>query len=134
MSRAINEAARRLEQHVRSTASRLMKIVNGQGNPGTRAVPAQTAKNDADIGLRLDFGDKFTKDGKEYRRYKLQANKQAANPTLEALAAKDSHKVWAEADLQINPKPKNVEKSNSVVDTTQSPRNSCCRRAYIRRG
>ncbi|KAK3045460.1 hypothetical protein LTR09_012948 [Extremus antarcticus] len=109
MSRAIKDGLQKLQQYVTSTKSRLTKIVNGQGDAGTRAVPAQTGKDDAEIGLRLDYGDKFTKSGKEYRRYKLQVNKQAANPTLKAMAAKNSHKVWAEADLQINPAPDNAD-------------------------
>ena len=109
MSRAMKDGLRKLQQYVTSSKSRLRKIVNGQGDAGTRAVPAQTGKNDADIGLRLDYGDKFTRNGKEYRRCKLQVNKQADNPTLKALAAKDSHKVWAEADIQIHTVPDNAE-------------------------
>lgn len=111
MVRAVKEGLTKLQQYVGSTKSRLKRITNGQGNAGTRAMPAQTGKNDADIGLRLDYGDKFIKDGKEYRRYKLKVNKQAADPTLRALAAKNSHKVWAEADLQTNPPPADPEQA-----------------------
>lgn len=111
MSRAAKEGLHKLQQYLASTKSRLTKIINGQGEPGTRAAPAMMGKTDAEIGLRLDYGDKFVNDGKEYRRYKLQVNKQASNPTLKELAAKDSHKVLAEADMQINPVPDNADQA-----------------------
>lgn len=77
------------------------KIANGQGTAGTRAAPAQSDNNDKKIGSRLDSGEQLIKDGKEYKRYKFQVNKGADDKTLKKLADKDSHTVWAEADMPL---------------------------------
>lgn len=77
------------------------RVVSGTGTPGTRAAPTQAGNNDANIGLRLDYGERFKKDGKTYRRVNLQVNKGAENPTLKALANKNSHEVWSHADVLI---------------------------------
>ncbi|KAI6797247.1 hypothetical protein KC363_g2981 [Hortaea werneckii] len=104
MSRAVKESLQRMKSWVTSTASRVNKIASGQGDVGTRAAPTQAGSNDTEIGSRLDYGDKSIKDGKEFRRYKFQINKQAANSTLRDLANKDSHKVWAQADVPLDSK------------------------------
>lgn len=49
----------------------------------------------------MDYGENIVKDGKEYRRYKLQTNKGADNETLKQLADKDSHQVWSTADIPV---------------------------------
>ena len=77
------------------------RILFGAGIPGTRAAPTQAGNNDAKIGLRLDYGERFKIDGKEYLRVNLQVNKGAENPTLRALANKNSHEVWSYADILI---------------------------------
>ncbi|KAK4690845.1 hypothetical protein P7C71_g6036, partial [Lecanoromycetidae sp. Uapishka_2] len=46
--------------------SRVKKILSGDGTPGTRAAPAQTQNNDEDIGVRLDYGKTYVKDGKTF--------------------------------------------------------------------
>ena len=79
----------------------MQKIAKGQGIPGTRAAPTQAGNNDKKIGSRLDNGEAFTKGGKQYKRYKFQVNKGADEKTLKELADKDSHKVWAQADMPI---------------------------------
>ncbi|KAI9709413.1 MAG: hypothetical protein M1812_007690 [Candelaria pacifica] len=100
--RAVKEALNKLKTNVAKTASRKQKMVGGQGTPGTRAGSIQTGDNDAVIGVRVDFGEKLTKeDGKEYQRLKLQANKGAKDPTLKDMANKNPHKVWSEADVPI---------------------------------
>ncbi|RAQ44156.1 hypothetical protein AFGD_012536 [Aspergillus flavus] len=101
MSRARRESLEALKNWVLGRASHVAKIASGQGIPGTRAAPAQAGPNDSKIGSRLDNGEKLVKDGKEYKRYKWQVNKNANNATLKELANKDSHKVWAEADIPI---------------------------------
>jgi len=50
----------------------------------------------------LDNGEKIVKDGKYYKQYKWQINRNAENPTLREMAKKGSHKVWAEGDLPIS--------------------------------
>ncbi|KAI7500156.1 hypothetical protein KC367_g3872 [Hortaea werneckii] len=85
MSRAVKESLQRMKSWVTSTASRV-------------------GSNDTEIGSRLDYEDKSIRDGKEFRRYKFQINKQAANSTLRDLANKDSHKVWAQADVPLDSK------------------------------
>ena len=64
------------------TLSREKKILDGNGDAGTRAAPTKSGKNDAKIGGRLDFGEIVTKDGKQYRRYNMQANLDADNHTI----------------------------------------------------
>ena len=81
--------------------------MSGSETLGSRAVPTQTAKNDENIGLRLDYGKQYEKDGKRYSRLNLQVNKGAENPTLKELANKNSHKVWATADILIEDKQSN---------------------------
>lgn len=101
MSRARLESLENLKNWVLGRASQISKLARGEGAAGTRAAPSQSGSNDTKIGSRLDHGEKLTKDGKEYRRYKWQINKNAENQTLKELANKDSHKVWAEADVPV---------------------------------
>ncbi len=65
------------------------KLASASGELGSRAAPTQVGKNDAKIGLRLDYGKEFQKDGKKYGRLNLQVNKKAENTTLKDLASKD---------------------------------------------
>ncbi|KAB8213066.1 hypothetical protein BDV33DRAFT_84268 [Aspergillus novoparasiticus] len=102
MSRALKDAVRALRAWVDASASRSAKIAKGEGTPGTRAAPARTAVNDSNIGVRLDHAEIVTKDGKAYKRYKLQANKNASNATIKGLANKNSHRVYAEADVAVD--------------------------------
>ncbi|KAI9840005.1 MAG: hypothetical protein M1819_000197 [Sarea resinae] len=94
MSRARRESLEALKKWVLGRASQVTKIASGQGIAGTRAAPSQSGSNDSKIGSRLDNGEKLVKDDKDYRR-----------ATLKELANKDSHKVWAEADLPITTDP-----------------------------
>lgn len=101
MSGAVRDSLKSLKAWVTQTPSRVKKIAEGKGLPGVRAAPTQAGANDKKIGLRLDNGENVVKSGKEYKRYKLQINKGADNPTLKQLANKDSHKVWSQADIPI---------------------------------
>ncbi|KAG6018614.1 hypothetical protein E4U40_008034 [Claviceps sp. LM458 group G5] len=77
------------------------RLLRGNGVFGTRAAPTQSGDNDKRIGTRLDHGHVIEKDGIKYRRYYLQANKDAHDPTLKALAAKNPHAVLSWADVPI---------------------------------
>jgi hypothetical protein len=101
MSRALKSSLQSLKKWVFQSDSRVQKIANGQGTAGTRAAPAQSGSNDKSIGSRLDNGETFDKGGKQYKRYKFQVNKAADDNTLKDLANKDSHKVWAQADIPL---------------------------------
>ncbi|PNS21220.1 hypothetical protein CAC42_3558 [Sphaceloma murrayae] len=68
-------------------------IARGAGTAGSRAAPAQAGNNDKKIGVRLDNADTIVKEGKKFKRYKLQVNKGAENPTLKGLADKNSHEM-----------------------------------------
>ena len=97
----MKDGLKSLKSSVFKNPSRTTRIAEGKGTPGTRAAPSQADTIDAKIGLRLDNGETIYKDGKEYKRYKLQANKGAENPTLKRAAAHNSHEVWSQADLLI---------------------------------
>jgi len=71
MSRAIKEHLNSLMGWVLQSRSRMERVVSGTGTPGTRAAPTQAGNNDANIGLRLDYGERSKKDGKTYRRVNL---------------------------------------------------------------
>lgn len=101
MSGARRQSLEALKGWVLGRSSQVIKLASGQGIAGTRAAPSQSGSNDSTIGSRLDNGEKIVKDGKEYKRYKWQINKNAENATLKELANKDSHKVWSEADILI---------------------------------
>ena len=104
MRRAVVEAMHSLRTYIEGNKGRVAKFLAGQGDPGTRAFPSPSGNNDAIIGVRIDNGEKIIKDGVEYKRYKLQVNKNAANPTLKSLAAKDSHQVLANGDVRADGK------------------------------
>jgi hypothetical protein len=53
------------------------------------------------IGSRLDNGEKVTKDGKEYKRYKWQINKNAQNATLKELANKDTKTAKRKINIAV---------------------------------
>ncbi|KAF2496249.1 hypothetical protein BU16DRAFT_526754 [Lophium mytilinum] len=101
MSRSLKTSLQSLKTWVFQSPSRVQKIASGQGTAGTRAAPTQAGPNDKSIGSRLDNGETFTKNGKQYKRYKFQVNKGANDKTLKQLADKDSHKVWAQADMPL---------------------------------
>ncbi|KKZ63019.1 hypothetical protein EMCG_02637 [[Emmonsia] crescens] len=114
MVSAIRSSARSLRDYILQTKSRAIGFAKGQGTPGHRFAPKQAGNNDANIGSRLDNGDIVTRDGDQYRRYKFQLNKNAQNSILKDEAQKDSHKVWAQVDVQVKENP-TYEESKTVV-------------------
>ncbi len=92
MSRAILEHLNILLAWFFQSRTRTERVVSGTGIPGTRAAPTQAGNNDANIGLRLDYGEIYKKDGNSYMRVNLQANEGAKNPTLKALANGNPHR------------------------------------------
>jgi hypothetical protein len=102
MSSARKASLKSLKEWIGKSKSRALTIAKGQGTPGQRAAPSQTTSNDAKIGSRLDNAELFQKDGKTYKRFKWQLNRNAENSTLKKLAAKNSHKVWSYADVEVN--------------------------------
>lgn len=116
MAKAIKNSLLELKAYIKSTPSRVQKLISGSGTPGTRAAPAQTGRNDSNIGSRIDFGDPYQKGGKTYQRLKFQLNKNAANSQIKKLVQQNgSHKVWAEADVEIK-QNLDIETAKQIVD------------------
>ncbi|KAG6313989.1 hypothetical protein E4U44_002182 [Claviceps purpurea] len=101
MTSAIEKSVDYLRVWTEQNASRLDKLVEGEGTLGTRLAPTKSADNDRRIGCRLDFGSKFEQDGRAMTRYQLQINSGAKNPTLKALASEDTHATWSYADIPL---------------------------------
>ncbi|KAG6023675.1 hypothetical protein E4U19_004207 [Claviceps sp. Clav32 group G5] len=95
--------------------SRIERIAKAGGTPGTRAAPTRAGDNDKKIGVRLDYGHIFIKDGKKYQRLELQVNKDANDPSLNEMARKDSHKVWSFAEVLIPEQPLTEEEQKQAV-------------------
>jgi hypothetical protein len=69
--------------------------------PGSRAWPNK--KLDAKAGARLDYGGISTsEDGLRYRNLVFQANAEAENPTLKALAGKGTHDKLGTIALNVD--------------------------------
>jgi hypothetical protein len=69
---------------------------------GSRAWPKKNM--DEKLGVRFDWGEKFQDPNskKWYRNLVLQLNKGAENPSIKAIAAKDSHAKRAVIPVQMN--------------------------------
>ncbi|KAG6235724.1 hypothetical protein E4U25_004464 [Claviceps purpurea] len=105
MARQLNAGLFRIKFWAELCNNRLVLIATGNGDIGTRVAPTKSGDNDKIMGLRIDRGPKIDKDGIMYRRYYLQINKDAHDPTLKALAAKDPHAVWSYADVRMAEEP-----------------------------
>ncbi|KAG6182568.1 hypothetical protein E4U27_001731 [Claviceps purpurea] len=101
MTSAIEKSVDDLRVWTEQNASRLDKLVEGEGTLGTRLAPTKSADNDRRIGCRLDFGSKFEQDGRTMTQYQLQINSGAKKPTLKALASEDTHATWSYADIPL---------------------------------
>ncbi|KAG5955920.1 hypothetical protein E4U56_006959 [Claviceps arundinis] len=77
MASAVDAGVDKIWGWCEQAESRIDKLVAGEGAPGTRLAPSRSGQNDESIGCRIDFGPKFEKDGKTFRRYNLQINKGA---------------------------------------------------------
>lgn len=111
MVNAPQEALKALRAWFAAAQSRMKQVVSGNGIPGHRAGPTQASNNDAKIGARLDYGERFEQDGKGYQRVNFQLNKGAERTTIRELANKDPHKVWASADIRIDTAGRTVEEA-----------------------
>ncbi|PVH69759.1 hypothetical protein DL98DRAFT_163760 [Cadophora sp. DSE1049] len=90
MSRALRSSLEFLKKkRVLESNSRMQKVAKGQGIPGTRATPTQAGNNDKKIGSRLDNGETFTKDRKQYKRYKFQVNRGADEQEFEGASRQE---------------------------------------------
>jgi len=102
MVNALQEALKALRAWFSAAKSRKALITKSEGQPGHRAGPTRFENNDKKIGARLDYGEKFKKDDKEFRRLNFQLNKDAERKTLKDLANKNPHEVWAKADVPLD--------------------------------
>lgn len=105
-----------LKRWVTSSVSRMKTVVGGNGTAGFRAAPTRSGNNDQKIGSRLDYGEKFLKDGKTYQRLNWQLNKDAENSTLKKLAQQDSHYVWSTADVEVVENPSEDQAKTATED------------------
>jgi hypothetical protein len=97
--RAVKKVINELEEGL--TESKISDLIKGGGKPGGRFFPSKTPKNDAKPGGRLDNGEVFKEGGLNFRNVYLQANKEAANPSLKAFAQNNSHATLAAAKVQL---------------------------------
>jgi len=102
MVSAQQEALKALRAWFSAAKSRKALITKSEGQAGHRAGPTRAGNNDAKIGARLDYGEKFKKGNQDFLRLNFQINKGAERKTLKELANKNSHKVWATADVLLS--------------------------------
>ncbi|ODH25163.1 hypothetical protein ACO22_05253 [Paracoccidioides brasiliensis] len=96
MSRQVVDSLKRIRNWVFAAPSPVIKIATGEGIAGTRAAPMQSGNNDTSIGGRLDHGETYEKGENQ-----------------------DSHRVWAQADLEIGAIP-DKEAVEKLFDDIQS--------------
>ena len=112
ISDAIN-ALRKRTHLVSSTKKKLLRpAVCDASAAGKRVIPAQS--HDQKIGVRIDRGEQV---GNRIKIY-LQPNKNASNPTIKALAAKNSHQNLAEAWIDTT-KPINDDTVDEVFNALE---------------
>lgn len=83
---------------------------------GTRMAPRQNQVDDQDHGVRIDYGEITDRDGQPVRHVKVQPNKGADNPTLKALAAKNSHQVLAQTFVVLDNRDPKEAAQKMVAD------------------
>ncbi|DAA72767.1 TPA_exp: Uncharacterized protein A8136_5436 [Trichophyton benhamiae CBS 112371] len=128
MSSRMIASVNSIKTWVMSSKGRMVKIAKGSGTAGTRAAPTQSGTNDEKMGGRLDFGERFEKDGKVYCRFNFQLNKNAENKTLRDLARDNTHKKWSSAEIEISENPtedeareKATQLFDSIISNLQKP-------------
>lgn len=99
--RAIFKMVDSITGWVEKAESRFANFSKGLGEEGSRLAPTKAGDNDERIGGRIDHGRKFMKDGIWYRRYDLQANKNAKDATIKSLSQKNSHAKIAATDVPM---------------------------------
>ncbi|KAG6061799.1 hypothetical protein E4U32_002803 [Claviceps aff. humidiphila group G2b] len=107
MPSAIEESVDKLWGWMEKVPSRLDKLVEGEGTPGTRLAPTKSAQNDQTIGCRLDFGVKFEKDRGRTDRQTIQLADQLGSqkPHTESIGKQRQprptpHATWSYADIR----------------------------------
>lgn len=83
------------------TGKRADKLMSLSAAAGTRLAPPRGTNDDQECGVRFDYGEITERDGSKVRQVKVQPNKGAKNPTINALAKQDSHQVLAEAYVKL---------------------------------
>ncbi|KGO76260.1 hypothetical protein PITC_036860 [Penicillium italicum] len=102
MATAIKKALRSLFDDAARTKSAMSRLLNPSAEgPGGRVYPARSQKNDQLYGIRIDRGE-LVRGKPGFLRLKLQINSNAASKTLRDIAAKDSHQVVSEVDVDTN--------------------------------
>lgn len=91
-------------------------ILRGLSETGNRAAPACGGNYDAKIGSRIDVGEIINKSGKEFRRYKFQLNLNAEDCTLRKKAARDYHRVYSIAYVEIQADRTEEEEEQAMRD------------------
>ncbi|KAM6488956.1 hypothetical protein JOM56_015592 [Amanita muscaria] len=86
----------------------------GNATPGSRAWPKKT--QDKEVGVRLDWGEKFQKDGDWFRNLVLQFNKDAENPAINELAKKGTHAKRAIVGVPMSTDGKKLHPEVTVED------------------
>ncbi|KAG6129927.1 hypothetical protein E4U38_004775 [Claviceps purpurea] len=95
MASSIIDSVDELEEWMKMNEDRLNRLVEGQGTSGTRLASTKSGDN-----------DKIEQEGgRTVRRFHLQLNSDARNPTLKAMANKDAHAIWSYADIPLDEEP-----------------------------
>ena len=119
--RAVRESIRQLRALLPTGGSKEKMFAAVQaGELGTRVLPAKGTKHNKIIGIRMDRGKRYFKDGEERQSFNIQVNKEAEDPTLRKLAQKDSHKIWAMADIAVGPKEDPTQAVNDFFDRLEA--------------
>ncbi|KAK5113995.1 hypothetical protein LTR62_003118 [Meristemomyces frigidus] len=91
-----------IKQRAQASKSILQALKTGH-DEGKRAAPARSSRNDAQIGGRLDWGSRFTRNGQEYQNVNFQLNKEAKDSSIKQLVKKNgTHKKYAEVAVPVS--------------------------------
>ncbi|KAK2855627.1 hypothetical protein FQN49_005007 [Arthroderma sp. PD_2] len=128
MSSRIIASIGSIKTWVMSSKGRMVKLAKGTGVAGSRAAPTQAGTNDEKMGGRVDFGERFERNGKIYCRYTFQLNKNAENKTLRTLAQQDTHRKWSHGEIEVTENPtedqakeKTLELFDDIVANLEKP-------------
>lgn len=97
--RAFEAGLRSLEKEM---LSRMGRLVNTKGVPGTRADLPKVEKSDKKTALRMNYGETITKDdNNKYQTLNLQINMDVEDPALATLKREPKHKKRAQATVKL---------------------------------
>ena len=68
------------------------------------------------MGIRLDWGERFQKDGNWFRNLVLQFNKDAENTAINEVAKKSTHAKRAIIQVPMNANGKEIHSDISIED------------------